>query len=252
LAELRSRDYRDENAASRYPFADGASLRATSGLAIDPATFLDAAVYPVGGRARCGVTAIVVADRIVTIWVGDPPRSRRASGTFDPFFPPDAVHLEDEYGRPAGMFLADPVLLAASQAWPTGTHTFPAGAAELAASCVVPTPEAGLRGFLTEAGDLLTGDVWWVGEHGVVVRDEGGTVRVDVVGDPLFARRLCFPLGVFSTPRFVRTINGIPPGPDGNFQVLVGDRDAPDTALRIYPLSDTTLGVEVVGATLRT
>jgi hypothetical protein len=115
---------------------------------------------------------------------------------------------------------------------------------------VIPTPEVGVRGFLTEAGALLTGDVWWVGERGIVVRDDGGTVRVDVVGDPLFARRLCFPLGLFATPRFIRTINRLPPGPDGDFQVVVGGHDAPDTVLRIYPISPTELAFEVVGETL--
>jgi hypothetical protein len=242
--------YRDENASSRYPFADGALLVADSGLAVDPATFIDAAVYPIGGRERAALTALEVDNRRVTIWVGDGDDAARASAAFDPLRPPAAVRLADAYGRPAGLLLADPVLLAASQAWAPGRHAFPAGMAEFAASCVVPTPEVGVRGFLTAAGDLLTGDVWWVGERGVVVRAEDDAIRVDVVGDPLFSRRLCFPLGLFVTPRFVRTINHIPPGPDGDFRLIVGNHDAPDTILRIYPLSATELAVEAVGATL--
>lgn len=242
--------YRDENASSRYPFADGSTLVAEDGLAFDPSTFVDASVYPIGGGPRCGITAIEVANRVVRVWVGDPSDTRRASGTFDPLLPPDEVHLQDAHGRPAGVLLSDPTLLAASQAWPAGLHAFPTGSAEFVASCVIPTPEVGVRGFLTADGDLLTGDVWWVGERGVVVRKDGDAIRVDIVGDPLFARRLCFPLGLFATPRFVRTINHIPPGPGGDFQIVVGDHDAPDTILRIYPISATELAVEAVGQTL--
>jgi hypothetical protein len=222
LAYIWSPDYRDENRDSRYPFADDATLVTSSGLALDPATFLDASVYPIGGSARAALTAIEVSNRLIRFWVGDGDNPRRASGEFDPLRPPETIHLMDPFGRPAGLLLANPILLAASQVWSIGTHAFPAGTAEFVASCVIPTPEIGVRGFLTADGDLLTGDVWWVGENGVVVRDDEGVVRIDVVGDPLFARRLCYPLGLFATPRFVRTINGIPPGPDGNFRIIVG------------------------------
>ena len=245
-----SPSYRDENLTSRYPFSDGSLLVADSGLAVDVATFTDASIYPIGVGERCGVSAITVSNRLVVIWVGDIRESRLASGRFDPLLPPSTIPLEDAYGRPAGMLLADPLLLAASQAWPSGTHTFATGMAEFVASCVVPTPEVGVRGFLTEDGDLLTGDVWWVGERGVVVRKDGDTVRIDEVGDPLFARRLCFPLGLFLTPRFVKTINGIPPGPGGDFQIIVGDHLALDTVLRIYPRGPGELVIEAVGERL--
>jgi hypothetical protein len=243
-------DYRDENLTSRYPFADGSLLVADSGLTVDPATFTDATIYPIGGQERTALTAIAVDNRDIALWIGDAADDRRASGTFDPLDPPSEIHLADRYGRPAGMLLTDPTLLAASQAWSYGVHTFPAGMAEFIASCVIPTPEIGVRGFLTADGDLLTGDVWLVGERGVVIRGEDEVIRIDIVGDPLFARRLCAPLGLFVTPRMIRTINHIPPGPDGNFQVIIGNHDAVDTILRIYPLSATELAIEAVGATL--
>lgn len=250
MAYIWSPDYRDENRDSRYPFADDSTLITSDGLTVNPATFLDASVYPLGGSARTTLMAIEVANRLIRFWVGDGDGPRRASGEFDPLQPPEIIHLKDPLGRPAGLLLVDPILLAASQTWPIGTHAFPSGTAEFVASCVIPTPEIGVRGFLTADGDLLTGDVWWVGEHGMVVRDDDGTVRIDIIGDPLFARRLCYPLGLFTTPRFVRTINGIPPGADGNFRIVVGSHNAPDTVLRIYPLSATELAVEAIGTPL--
>jgi hypothetical protein len=250
MAERWHPDYRDEHLPGLYPFADGMTLVAEDGLALDPAAFLDASAYPIGGGPGCALTAVEVSTRLVRFWIGDDADRRRASATFDPLAPPTLLALADTYGRPAGVLLVDPLPLAASQAWPGGAHEFPAGTAEFVASCVLPTPEVGVRGFLTAAGDLLTGDVWWVGERGVVIRTEDGAIRIDVVGDPLFARRLCFPLGLFATPRFVRTINGVPPGPDGDFKLIVGAHDAQDTILRIYPVSATELAIEAVGETL--
>jgi hypothetical protein len=244
-------DYRDENRSSRYPFADGSTLVADTGLVLDPALFLDASIYPIGAPAFCALTVIEVSNRLIVIWVGDPDEPRRASCAFDPLAVPSELRLSDPYGRPAGLLLADQAALAGGQSWDVGTHVFPSGSADFAVSCVIPSPEVGVRGFITGDGDLLTGDVWWVGEHGVVVRADGKrTIRIDVVGDPLFVRRLCFPRGLFSTPRFIRTINGIPPGPDGDFRILVDSMTVPDTVLRIYPLSATELAFEVVGAAL--
>lgn len=243
-------EWRTEQLESRYPFADGASLAARDGLAFTPDTFLDASVYPIGGGPRAYLSAIVVAVRLVTLWVGDPRQARRASGSFDPLDPPERVALTDPVGRPAGLLLADPVLLASTQAWPPGEHVFDPAATEFAASCTIPTPAEGLLGLAASDGEPLAGDVWLIGEDGVVVREEDGHIRVDVVGDPLFARRLCEDLGSFSTPRFVRTINGIPPGPDGTFQIAVSEAGAADSILRIVPEPPDTLRIGLVGQPL--
>jgi hypothetical protein len=209
-------EFRDEQLYSRYPFADGASLTSRGGLALTPDTFLDASVYPIGGGARAYLSVLGVAPGLVTIWVGDPALARRASAAFDPLDPPDRLALADAAGRPAGLLLADPVLLAATQAWPAGEHVFDPAATE----------------------------------DGVVVREEDGAIRVDVVGDPLFARRLCRGEGTFATPNFVRTINGMPPAPDGSFQLAVASVGAADTVLRITPEPPDTLRVGLVGQTI--
>ena len=125
------------------------------------------------------------------------------------------------------------------------------GAAEFAATCVTPMPAAGVRGFTTPDGTLFTGDVWLVGEDGVVVREEDGAVRIDVVGDPLFRRRLCQPVQLFTTPRFVKTINGMRPDARGDFKITAGRALAADTVLRVY--TDDTGGItfEAVGQVLQ-
>ena len=114
----------------------------------------------------------------------------------------------------------------------------------------IPTPEPGLRGLLTPGGDLFTGDVWIVGDNGVVVRDTGdGNIRIDIVGDPLFRRKLCGSVELFNTPNIIRTINGCPPDEHGNFQLNVGDLITENTLLRINP-TDTGLRIEAVGQTV--
>jgi hypothetical protein len=148
------------------------------------------------------------------------------------------------------LFVADPLLLASAQAWPTGVHNFDIGATEFAASCTISTPEPGVRGLIAAQGGLLTGDAWLVGEEGIVVAldpDDGTSIRVDAVGDPLFSRRLCAPLQLLNVPLFVKTINNIAPGPNGDFQIAVATASASDTVLRIVPQPPDTLLIGLVG-----
>ena len=133
-------EFRNEQLDSRYPFADTATLRSRDKIEIAPDTFLDASVYPIGGGSRAYISSLEVANRLVTIWVGDPADACRASCAFDPLTPPSLIALVDVYGRPAGMFAADPLRLASAQAWPAGVHTFDVTATEFAASCTIPTP----------------------------------------------------------------------------------------------------------------
>jgi hypothetical protein len=245
-------EFRSENLDSRYPFADTATLLSRDKLAIDPAMLIDAVVYPIGAAARLYISTIEVSNRLVTIWIGDSTQPQLASGSFDPLAPLATIVLTDPYGRPAGMFVTDPILLASAQAWPSGAHTFDIGSTEFAASCTIATPEAGVRGLITAQGPLAAGDVWLVGEGGIMISlDEDGSIRVDVVGDPLFARRLCTPVNLFAAPRFVQTINGVPPGPDGDFQIAVATASAADTVLRIIPQPPDTLRIGLVGRSVQ-
>lgn len=246
------REWRDEQAGSKYPFADDASLVASTGLTLDQAIFLDAVVYPIGGGPRVYLTKVAArGTRTVTISIGTQNGAALASASFDPLEPPSELNLFDALGRPAGLLVSTPDRLAAFQTWPFGDHDFGQNA-EFVSSCVIPMPAPGLRGLLLEDGTLFTGDVWIVGEDGVVVRKDGeGVIRIDLVGDPLFRRRLCEPNDLFATPRFIKTINGVPPDDRGTFLLTVNSELAGDTILRVYPSEDgKSLRVEVVGQKL--
>lgn len=238
-ARLLFPQFRDEQEDSRYPFADMATLVSKeSKLSLGRDTFLDASFYVIGGGAGLYLTQIVITSDAVTLAVGDTAKKLRATTTYPTNNPPENGVLEfvDEYGRPAGMLLAQRLKLLEVSAWPAGTHTFVASATPFVASVVIPAREPGVRGVLTADAELLVGDLWLIGDRGVQLRQDGeGVIRIDIIGEPLFLRALCADKDKFSPKRFVKTINGCPPDEYGNFILTASGHGAADTILRIYP-----------------
>lgn len=239
---------------TKYPFVDDATLTSTEGQAIDKDLFLDASLYPIGATGYIYISEILVQPRNVRITIADQTRVARATGNFDPLFAPSIVTFQDSNDRPAGILLSDTLKLSRFTAWRLASHTFNAVATTFVPSCVIPTPEVGVRGIVTERGDVFTGDFVIVGDNGVVVREESsGCIRIDIVGNPLFRRKLCVPAELFTTPRFVKTINGCGPDKYGNYNITVGNELSEKTILRVYPttagLIITAAGAKVEGST---
>lgn len=239
--------FEDENTRSRYPFADSSTLTSQDTLVrFGDGVFVDASVYPIGVDAGIYLASADVANRAVTLVFGTGARPALCSTTFDPLNPPATLPLEDAFGRPAGLLACDPTALAAAQTWPIGVHPFDAAAAPLVASCTIALPASCLRGLLVGTA-AVAGDVWIVGTDGVAVTEDAGSIRVDVVGDPLSVRRLCAQGGAFTPPAFVRTINGNPPDQFGNFHITVADGGVPDTILRVNPAPPDAIMISAVG-----
>jgi hypothetical protein len=238
--------FRDQQQVTPYPFADDATLRTSDGLTIDPAMFLDVSLHPVGLTAGGRLASVTVTTASVAIAVGDRKNVQLATAVFDTTTLPPVLKLLDSHNRSAGILLADPLLLAVLRAWPIGKHVFPIGAAEFVASVCIPSPVSVVEGFTVNGAGLLTDEVWLAGDRGVVLREIDGEIRVDIVGDPLFVRRLCQSVRQFATPRFIKTINGCPPDAAGNFNITVGNSLTSDTIIRIYP-RDGGLQIESAG-----
>jgi hypothetical protein len=247
--------FRDEQRDSKYPFADGATLRAmNANLALSKSLFIDATFYIIGGGARVFLAQVVVTETRVKFVVETTAPSRAASAEYDWRTPPDngVLALYDEHARPAGILLADPAELRAPSSWQVGNYAFGPDAAEFAATTFVPAKEPGVRAIKTAAGDFFTNDVWFIGDGGVVLRfEEPNIIRVDVVGIPLFRRFACAGAeNVFPPKRFVKTINNCPPDKYGNFTLtaspvgLLDGRD--DTVLRVYPTTSGLI-IDAVG-----
>jgi len=261
-------EFRDQLEPTKYPFGETVSLVNVNGDTILEGSFLDAHLYPVGGGARMYLSKVVVDHDEVTFFVGDATNTELCSGSYDLIDPPSRIGLTDQYSRPAGVLISEPSRIALFQAWGIGTHTFELSQSEFAATCCMPTPEVGVRGILLADGTLFTGRTWIIGDDGVVVSYEEASsadkcgapadvlpaIRVDVVGDPLFRRRLCEDPGLYETPRPVRLIRfrrddhvfECTPNEYGNITMQMNDQQ-PNTALRIYTNGDGMV-IEVAGS----
>jgi hypothetical protein len=248
--------WRQANQATRYPFLETASLTAADGSVLLEGVVLDAALYPVGGQAGLYLSQVVVAAGTVTVWIGQPGTAQLASGSFDPTRPPDLLALADGAGRPAGVLVSSRGQLGLLQSWGPGTHTFAPGATAFVGSVCVPTPEVGVRGLVLDDGSVFSGNVWIVGGAGVVVGPGQGLqeVRIDVVGDPLYALALC---GGAPPPAFVAGIQVVSdsgtftlvPDDQGQVRLMAADADASDGVLRVTT-GAAGLQIGAVGATL--
>lgn len=253
-----------------YPFADGMSLTNAQGTRLPRETFLDAVLHPVGALPPVYLSRLDIVGEQVRLVLGDGNTSELASGVLDLSTAAEHVPLVDVYGRAAGLLVSDATRLAAFQSLPQGSHAFNSSQTEFAARVLLPAPEPGLRGFLLDDGSVVAGDVWLVGENGVVLRHETRqlppagpagepetvhVVRVDVVGDELYRRRLCNQ--IFVTPRVLRTLTfrqgdrEVVCGPDslGNVSVAAGTLSAPDSILRVRSTREG-LVIEAVGQQL--
>jgi len=245
--------FRDEQSASRYPFADTATLTSTAKtLTIDPALFIDAVLFPIGGGAQLYISSIVVSADTVTINIGDQNTTKLLSGTYAILNPPinGVVSFSDIYGRPAGSLVATKLGLANFAGQAIGTYSFTTAATEFVASVVIPANEPGVRAIMPATGEFITGDIWLVGDQGILLRwEEPNTIRVDVIGVPLYKRFLCGASGNFPTKKFLKTINGCPPDEYGNFTITATNQAVNDAVLRVYPHNGALI-IDTVGRSM--
>lgn len=262
-------EWRDEQEPTNYPFGDQATLVNAAGDTLLAGTLLDAHLYPIGGKEGIYLSQVDINFSTVTVTIGDKYNDNLASGSFRLTAPGNLIKLRDAYGRPAGVLVSESIRLAIMQSWGIGLHVFTPDQTEFAASCCMPTPEIGVRGVVLEDGSLFTGQVFIVGSDGVVISKEEvimpvrcgqasqlvPVIRVDVVGDPLFRRRLCTPHTLFVTPnpvRKIRVINGdriyeCVPDQLGNLTIQMNDNLASDTALRVHQTPEGLI-IEAVGS----
>lgn len=239
MPEQRFQEFYDEYAATRYPFLDTCPMLADTGQALDTDLFLDASLYPVGNTLALHIATITVQSRLVVISIADSKKVVVATTSFDPFGGVAELAVVDIYGRPAGVIVSDAARLSRFSSWVEGTHTFTVTSAVFVPSCVIPTPATGVRGIGTSQGDVLTDAVVLVGGPGVVLRAVANTgIRIDIIGDPLYRRRLCEVASAFQTPLFVQTINNCPPDQHGNISITVGNHLTDKTILRLNQSAD--------------
>lgn len=238
-------DWRDDNVQRKYPFADDALLTSAL-LTIPNSLFLDGRLYPIGGNETLYLNRITRSGSVITFAVFATGPGELATASYDvTAIPADGqLAFYDTYGRPAGMLLSSETALQAFSGLNSGEYVFTADQTKFAPAVNVPQPEVGVRGFVLPSGDAMFGDVWIVGEDGVVVRrDTDGSLRIDIIGDPFAARKLCEDeqvgdedVDLISPYCPLETINGIPANDLGNYRMLVGSNQSLSTLLRITPV----------------
>lgn len=244
-------EFRDEQGDSRYPFVDGATLRSQDGtVVIANNAFIDASFFGIDVTGRLYLSQISVTPQTVTVIIGDSAEPVKLTAQYDPATGPENSVLTffDAYGRPAGMLLSDPLNLSKFNSWFPGIYTFTVAATEFVSTVVIPSNAAGVRGVLFDA-EFVYGDMWLIGDAGVVIRKEAdteSTIRIDVVGEPLFDRFICEPLGDFPAVPYLKTINGCGPDQFGNFIITATGKNVSDPVLRVAP-QNNALVISVVG-----
>jgi hypothetical protein len=240
-------EWRNNNERINYPFADHATLTNSSGDAVDRDLFDDARLYPIGGTAGLYLGKISVDGSELTFHIYDL-AGELATGVFDLGSPPAEVALYDAYGRPAGILVSDTERLGAlAGIYGEGEIEFEQDQTEFAASVAVPLPDPGVRGVLLDDGNVLSGDIWLVGEDGVVLRMDGTQIRMDVIGDPYVQDKDCENEGS-PLPQFcgLKSINQITPNDAGDFKLRVGGNLVEDPVVRIVPITNG-VRVEMIG-----
>ncbi|HSN69962.1 MAG TPA: hypothetical protein VLT59_00570, partial [Steroidobacteraceae bacterium] len=172
MAQIKYDDWRVENEQRNYPFADDATL--TNGmLTLPKSLLLDARLYPIGGGPRQYISSITKAATLITFTISDDAQVL-ATASFDEAAIPDSgeVAIYDEYSRPAGILVSTETALRSFASIDSGTYSFGVEQTAFAATVVIPQPSIGVRGVLLPDGSVLTGDVWLVGEDGIVIRDD--------------------------------------------------------------------------------
>lgn len=250
-------DFRDEQKDSRYPFVDTATLVSEDGLVrIERDTFIDAVFHIINARNHIHISSVVVNSHLITINFSDEVNTNIAAASFSPTpvqaTDTGALPIYDTLGRPAGSIVASASNLSLFAGWAIGTYAFEQTATEFVASTVIPANEPGVRGVkTTSTPNLMTGDIWLIGDGGVTfryagVQDGKQIIRVDVTGVPLFSRYQCIPFDRFQSKNFVRTINNCPPDEYGNFTLTATGHQVEDTVLRISQ-NDGIIFIDAIG-----
>jgi hypothetical protein len=267
---IRHPEWRAEHEPTKYPFSQDSTLVNDAGDVIFETTFLDASFYIIGAQPELHLSRISVDHETVTIYVGDGVTAQLASGSFARAAPPDELRFLDVYGRPAGLLVSETIRLALFSSWPFGDHDFSPRQTQFVARCCHAVPMVGVRGFELDDGNILTGDVWLVGDDGVVLTCdtvavdadcgvEAGEItrlRIDIVGDSLFRRKLCSAPDFFETPHYLQTITFCAPGLLESYSSYVSSEISEvsslsscvpepaveDPVVDVLILTDTTLG----------
>lgn len=210
-------EWRDQNTGTGWPFEPECLLTSDSGVPFDRNLLADAQLHPLGGTAHSYLAKIVRGELDVRLQFGDDGTDNRCHARI--VEPVPVADVRDDLGRPAGILVAGVDLFASLFSLVPGEYVFAQKNTLLCATCYHAVPDNRVTGFRMPDGEILTGDVWFVGKNGIQFQytpvsrwnNQGqqvtdNEIKIHVVGDPLRRRRDCGPVGRFETPMFLRRL----------------------------------------------
>lgn len=243
--------WRNGNEEVNYPFSDGATLVNENGQTINRHLFVDARLYPVGGLAGMYLSRVSVLESEVRFYVANPNGSEIAYGLLPyPGVPANGeIPVVDLHGRAAGVLVStEQQLQEVPAAFSRGDTSFTAAQTEFAATAAIPIPDIGIRGFITDDGQVVFGDVYLVGDDGIVLSDDSsGEIRVDMIGDPYAKVKDCDTRDPLPAYCPLKTINGISPDENGDWKITIGGNSAIDNVFRVTQVAEGVFMLSAVG-----
>ncbi len=217
-----------------YPFVDSASLQSQDGSLSIAGLFTDARIMTPDVISAPYISSISWDGNTMTINVSVG-TSTPLVGTYTPLTSGSLINLTDSAGRPGGVLVLDVEQAPGVASTNSNSATFLPAATQFVATCVIPETADGVTGFLLPDGSTVSGDVWFVGENGVVLGWENGELKVQLVGDPYFTRVSCE--GATNLPYIppvpLATINGMQPNAIGDFAITTGVIVTADNVLHV-------------------
>jgi hypothetical protein len=271
--EVRYPEWLEQFERTNYPFEDTATMLSVDGRKLPPTVFLDARFNLIDADKQIYLSAVIVEPSRITLWLGDNLNNRIAHSRFNPATSDQLISFRDNFNRAVGVLMVRPGAVSLFRAWGVGTYEFFPESTRLVASTYMVLPVNTVTGFLLDDGTVISGNVVFVGGPGIML-EVGEThipepcgstiptgkksIKVHVVGDPLFKRRLCEPQEFFAAPNFIRQLcfsvpgrSGDPnypdkepeivccgPGDFGDIKITAGQNDSDASIVRVRVTSE--------------
>lgn len=246
MEDLRLDQWRASHENTKYPFTEKATLF-NQVVQLPDNLLIDASLYPKNITGVLYLSKIEIQHDKIDFYLGDQKTDQLAVGSF--FFEENTdtvVFKNTATNTPAGIFLINLFQVSALKAFGLGLFRFTKEQTEFCPTAVITTLGQGIRAFRLPSGEIVSGDVWFVGDSGVTLKTKENQIEVHIVGDPLFRRRLCTPAELFTTPRFIKRVRvvgsntefTVTPDPKGNIEIFVTNEEAEKTVLRLITNKD--------------
>lgn len=225
-----------------YPFRDSGTFVGKDGEFVAPTVFKDAVLYPISNNSDWYISKIYFKFTGSTITIssstGEDLTCVVTSYTSGTSFP-----VTDSLGREVGLLVVEPLQLMAIAA-PNTEVTFNSDSLPFVPSVIFPQGTGAVSSLGDSAGKAGSGDLWLIGENGIVLEVSDNYVTFNASGDPLYVRKFCQDDGIpYPVRRPLKSIkvvfNGssfnVTPDDYGNVQFRVPGNDG---IFRITPVGN--------------